>query len=68
MLNPFLKHPAEKGLGYFSHFKKAFKMGFRLLISGSLFIIHSIFPFIPIPKKYNCHEMVHAFVSVAEWK
>ena len=43
-------------------------MGFRLLISGSLFIIHSIFPFIPIPEKFNCHEMVHAFVSVAEWR
>jgi len=42
-------------------------MGIRLFISSVFFIVHSVFPFVSIPARYNCHDMVHALVEVAQW-
>ena len=63
----FTKHPNAKGLTYIQHAKRAGLMGIRLLLSAMFFIVHSLFPFIPIPRKLNCHDMVHALVNVARW-
>jgi len=67
MLNIFSKHPNKKNMSYWQHLKRAFLMGIRLFASSVFFIVHSIFPFVPIPARYNCHDMVHALVEVAQW-
>lgn len=46
MTNLFTKHPKSIGETYFSHFKCAFKFGFKMVMGGFACIIHSIFPFI----------------------
>jgi hypothetical protein len=66
-MNPFSKHPNKKGMSYLRHFKNAFLMGIRLFVSSIFFITHSVFPFIKIPPRYNCHDMIHALVNVARW-
>ena len=54
MHNPFTKHPRENGMeSWWSHCKSACLIGFRLYVSSWFFIIHGIFPFIPIPKWVN---------------
>ena len=57
MHNPFTKHPRENaGRSYFQHLLFAFGLGLRLIITGIVFITHSIFPFIKIPAKINLTE------------
>lgn len=51
--NPFIEHPHSKGQTYLEHLFTASNIGLRLLISASAFILHSIFPFIPIPQPLN---------------
>ena len=54
MHNPFTKHPRENGMeSWWSHCKSACLIGLRLYVSSWFFIIHGIFPFIPIPKWVN---------------
>ena len=52
---------------YFTHFKYPFFTGLRLMVSSVFFIIHAFFPFIPIPKRYNCHDTIHALIRCARW-
>jgi membrane glycosyltransferase len=68
MFGIFTKHPKTKNLSYWQHLTRALLMGAKLLISGACFILHAVFPFIPIPKKYNCHDMVHSLVETAGWR
>ena len=52
MYNPFTYHPRKcANRSYFQHFLFAFGLGLRLITTGIVFIIHSIFPFIKIPAK-----------------
>ena len=54
MHNPFTKHPRENNMkGWWKHCKSACCIGFRLYVSSWFFIVHGIFPFIPIPKWIN---------------
>jgi hypothetical protein len=67
MFKCFKEHPLVRGKTYFSHLSLAFRTGVRLVISGVFFMVHAVFPFIPIPRKYNCHDMVHALIKCAGW-
>lgn len=67
MLQLFKAHPAEKNQSYRSHFKFAFSTGVRLGIASVFFLIHAIFPFIPVPKNFNCHDLIHALVECERW-
>lgn len=40
-----LKHLKETKLGYFRHMRQALKMGFGMIGSGFLCLIHAVFPF-----------------------
>ena len=54
MYNLFTEHPKENGMkSWWAHCKSACLIGFRLYFTSWFFIIHGIFPFIPIPKKLN---------------
>lgn len=48
-----MKHLKENNETYWSHFKFASGLGLKLLQRGIFFVIHGIFPFLPVPKKYN---------------
>ena len=54
MHNPFTKHPIEcvnETWGQHCYF--AVGVGIRLIFTSLIFIVHGIFPFIPIPKWVN---------------
>ena len=55
--NPFTKHPRENaGKTFSQHLVFTFKLGSRLLLTGFIFILHGILPFIKIPAKLNLTE------------
>ena len=58
MIDFLKKHLVEKNTTYFDHGLVAMSIGVRLLISSVLFFIHSIFPFISIPRPFNLECMV----------
>ena len=54
MYNPFTKHPKETvGETWWHHFKFTVSIGFRLYFTSIYFMIHGLFPFIELHKKYN---------------
>ena len=53
MWNFLTKHLRENKETYFSHFRFALKMFFGLFSRSMFFLIHAVFPFIPIPEKKN---------------
>jgi Family of unknown function (DUF6356) len=55
--NPFTVHPLSKGQTYLEHLLTASTIGLRLLISAFAFILHSIFPFVPIPQPLNLEAL-----------
>ena len=68
MFKIFTDHPKTKNQSYFTHLRVAGFMGIRLTISAACFLVHAVFPFVPIPKRFNCHDMVHALADVAGWR
>ena len=48
-----MRHLREVNETYISHFKFASKIGIILIMRGIIFILHAIFPFRDIPKKWN---------------
>jgi hypothetical protein len=46
MIKLFTKHPNEQGETYFEHGRVALKCGTKLLVAGTIAIIHGIFPFL----------------------
>jgi hypothetical protein len=67
MLQLFRAHPAEKNQTFCSHFKFAFLMGLRLGAASIFFLTHAFLPFIPVPKNFNCHDLIHALVECERW-
>jgi hypothetical protein len=54
MINLFNRHPKESGFGgYFSHMKFAICISVRLAASAFVFLVHSAFPFVPVPRILN---------------
>ena len=54
MHNPFTKHPRETvGETWWQHCKFTFSIGVRLYFTSIYFMIHGLFPFIELHKKYN---------------
>ena len=65
MLNCFNSHPHNNFKGTcLEHLTFTFKIGVRLVFSGIIFIIHGIFPFIPIPKRVNFSESIKFLTKV----
>ena len=54
MYNPFTKHPKDcVNETWLQHFKFTLYLSSRLIFTSLIFIVHGIFPFIPIPKWVN---------------
>ena len=60
----FTQHPAEAGETYLEHMRYALSVSLRLslyaiylTICSTTFIIHAVFPFVPVPKKFNLEEL-----------
>lgn len=68
MFKLFTSHPKSRDQSYFTHLKFASLMGLRLAASAVCFLVHAVFPFIPIPERFNCHDMVHALADIAGWR
>lgn len=49
----FTEHPNSVGETYFEHMLIAWKGAYRLGASSLLFLFHSIFTFIPVPKPFD---------------
>ena len=53
MKNPFTTHPASNGKTWREHAKFAMKASLRLGLTSVCFMLHGLFPFIPVPGSYN---------------
>jgi len=51
-------HLREKKESWLSHASLALRVGLRYLIASACFILHGLFPFIPIPGSYNFECMI----------
>ena len=67
MYNPFTKHPIEHANeSWWTHCKFACSIGLRLYLTSFIFIIHGIFPFIPIPKWVNLTDSANYLLKENE--
>jgi hypothetical protein len=63
MNSPFTKHPKENGhSGFFSHFVFAASISFRTAIASFTFLVHALFPFIPLPKFLNLEMTIQYLI------
>ena len=54
MYNPFTKHPGEEaGESWWEHCQFSCGIGIRLFFTSIYFILHGIFPFLEVHKKWN---------------
>jgi len=60
MMNLFTKQPNSVGETYWQHLKVAMKGAYRLGGSATIFCVHAIFPFVPVPKPFD-------LVSTSDW-
>ena len=59
MYNPFTKHPKDcVNETWLQHFKFTLYLSSRLIFTSLIFIVHGIFPFIPIPKWLNLEDTI----------
>jgi len=64
MNNFFTKHPKENGHpGFFSHLFFSGSIALRMAIATCVFTVHSIFPFIPIPKFLNLEMTIQYLIK-----
>ena len=45
-MNPFTRHPASVGEGYFEHLLAATGFSIRLLMAGVVCLVHALLPFL----------------------
>jgi hypothetical protein len=63
MNSPFTKHPKENGhSGFFSHFVFSASISFRTAIASFGFLLHALFPFIPVPKFLNLEMTIQYLI------
>ena len=57
--NPFTRHPKKcVNETWFQHCKFTIHLGLRLIVTALIFIVHGLFPFIPIPRWLNLEESI----------
>jgi Family of unknown function (DUF6356) len=55
----FLDHPRSVGMSYTQHAFFAAGIALRLYFSSTAFVIHAIFPFIPVGNDFNLDGLTH---------
>ena len=69
MVNPFTNHPRKcSNESWWQHFQFAFSVGFRLIFTSIIFMIHGIFPFVSIPKWLNLEESIRFLKQENEYR
>ena len=53
MIKLFTSHPNTVGESWWDHFTFSLMIGCRLILTGIVFVIHAVLPFIPIPSTLN---------------
>jgi hypothetical protein len=66
MKNIFTEHPHSVGEKYFEHMLIAWKGALRLGVSSVLFIFHSFFTFVPVPKPFDLESTSDWLNSIRE--
>ncbi len=51
-----IKHLKENNETYFSHLKFAGTMGIQLLVRGTAFVLHGLFPVCEVPKSVDLNN------------
>ena len=59
-----MNHLKENKQSYLDHLKFAWIIAFYMFVSSCFFIIHGVFPFAPIPKKFNLERMLQ---KIKKW-
>jgi len=57
-MNIFNKHPATVGENWWQHFQFTISIAYTLLIASVFWLLHGLFPFIPIPLGFNLANLV----------
>jgi hypothetical protein len=52
-----MKHLKNNNETYLSHFIFAGRLGVTLMFRGFLFLLHAVFPFCELPKKWNLNDI-----------
>jgi len=58
MKNPLTHHLTINNKTWWQHAKLAFAVSLRFTIASTCFLLHGLFPFIPIPGSYNFECMI----------
>ncbi len=59
-----MNHLKENNETYLSHLKFAATIGLSLMLRAVVFVLHGIFPMIPVPRKLNLEETM---IKLTEW-
>jgi len=59
-----VKHLKENNETYVSHLRFAVTIGLSLMLRAVVFVLHGIFPMIPVPRSLNLEETM---TRVVEW-
>ena len=59
-----MKHLTENNETYFGHLNFACIVGMTLIIRGSMFMVHGLFPVLEIPKRFN---LENTFKKLKKW-
>lgn len=60
-MNPFTRHPSRQGITYIEHWHFAMGIACRLLNSVAAFVVHALFPFVPVSPELDL-ESTAAFI------
>jgi hypothetical protein len=66
-MNPFTRHPRRQGVTYLEHWRFAMGIAGRLLRSMAAFAVHSVFPFVSIPRELDLESTAAFITERNEW-
>jgi hypothetical protein len=59
-----MKHLRENNETYFNHLRFACLIGVSLMLRGTMFLLHGLFPVVEMPQKFNLEATVE---KLSEW-
>ena len=66
-MNPFTEHTRQQGVTYFDHCFFALGIAWRLMNSVLAFVLHAVFPFIGIERRYDLEETMDFLDERNRW-
>lgn len=62
-----MKHLKDNNETYLSHLKFAGNVGSTLIIRGIIFVLHGLFPFCEVPKRFNIENTHNRLIEWNEY-